>query len=184
MKKHLIALAIVAAPAFAFAQSANTITFIGDVTTQTCSVLVNGNASTPTVLLPSVPTTALAAAGATAGPTEFTMEVTGCVAPTAAGGAQAISTVFAGNGVTSEGNLQNRAGDTGAKNVALQMYDPATPAASFDLKPAGGVKVPGLKLAVGETSAKHNFAVRYVTEGAAATAGGVLGAVQYAVSYD
>ena len=43
MKKHLIALAFLSAPTFAFA-APNTIHFQGEVTDQTCSVTINGNA--------------------------------------------------------------------------------------------------------------------------------------------
>ncbi len=182
MKKILstvaIATAAVMAPAMASAASANTINFQGEVTTQTCAVNVNGNASNPTVLLPTVPSTALAAAGATAGTTAFTIGVTGCTAPTTT--AQPIKTVFVGNQVTTQGNLGNTGGAT---NVALQLLDPTAPAAPFNLAGANGFAAPGLSLAVGATSASHDFAVRYVSEVGGATAGSVLGSVQYAVSY-
>lgn len=179
MKKHLLVLAAAAAlPAFAFA-APNTINFQGEVTDQTCQVTVNGNPSDPTVLLPSVPATSLAAANSTAGQTTFTVAVSGCMAPVST--SQAISTVFVGNQVTTAGNL----GNTGtATNVALQLLDPATPGTPFDLSPASGFAAPGLVLAEGETSASHDFAVRYVSEAGGATAGSVLGSVQYSVSYE
>ncbi|MGC6547647.1 fimbrial protein, partial [Escherichia coli] len=41
---------------------------------------------------------------------------------------------------------------------------------------------PGLNLAANATSASYDFAVEYYAEGVA-TAGSVLGSVQYAVSY-
>ncbi|MEY8174905.1 fimbrial protein [Burkholderia multivorans] len=178
MKRNLLTLIIIAAPALAFAQSSNTIQFQGEVTDQTCAVTVNGNASSPTVLLPTVSTGDLSMAGNTAGQTSFTIGISGCTAPTAT--ARAIDTVFVGNQVTSNGNL----GNTGtATNVALQLLDPANTSTPFDLSGASGYAAPGLTLDVGETSASHDFAVRYITENGSATAGSVLGSVQYAISY-
>ncbi|WP_233861911.1 fimbrial protein [Paraburkholderia adhaesiva] len=178
MKKHLLVLALAAVPAFAFA-APNTINFQGEVTDQTCQVTVNGNPGNPTVLLPTVPATALSAANSTAGQTTFTVAVSDCMAPVST--TQAINTVFVGNLVTTAGNL----GNTGtATNVALQLLDPALPAAPFDLSAAGGVYAPGLQLQVGDTAAAHDFAVQYISETGAATAGSVLGSVQYSVNYE
>ncbi|RQH05492.1 fimbrial protein [Paraburkholderia dinghuensis] len=179
MKKHILAFSIAVAPVFAFAApSTNTINFQGEVTDQTCDVTINGNASNPTVLLPTVSTMQLAAAGDTAGQTTFTIGVSGCMAPTTT--AQAIGTVFVGNQVTSQGNL----GNTGtATNVALQLLDPQSPSSPFDLSSAEGYTAAGMSLPVGATSASYDFAVQYVAEAGAATAGSVLGSVQYAVTY-
>ena len=119
----------------------------------------------------------VAAAGDTAGPTTFEIGVTGCT-PMAT--AQSIKTVFVGNQVTAAGNL----GNTGtATNVALQLFDPATPAASFDLASVNGYSAKGLNLNAGDTSASYNYAVRYISETGGATPGSVLGSVQYAVNY-
>jgi len=62
----------------AYADSANTITFKGEVTEQTCEVTVNGVNARPVVLLPSVAKSDLAAAASSAGLTTFTLGVTGC----------------------------------------------------------------------------------------------------------
>ncbi|RQH04730.1 fimbrial protein [Paraburkholderia dinghuensis] len=176
MKKQFLVLALAAVPAFAFA-APNTINFQGEVTDQTCQVSVNGNPGNPTVLLPTVPATALSGAGSTAGQTTFTVAVSDCMAPVST--TQAINTVFVGNLVTTAGNL----GNTGtATNVALQLLDPAG-GAPFDLTAAGGVYAPGLELQADETAAAHDFAVQYISETGAATAGTVLGSVQYSVSY-
>ncbi|MDE4917888.1 major type 1 subunit fimbrin (pilin) [Cupriavidus metallidurans] len=178
MKKHFIILAASVAPIMAHAASGNTINFQGEVTDQTCQVTINGNAANSTVLLPTVSSTVLTTAGATAGTTSFTVGVNGCVAPTTS--AQAIKTVFVGNQVTAAGNL----GNTGtATNVALQLLDPTTPSAPFNLNNPGGYAAAGLSLPIGATSATHDFAVRYISEPGGATSGSVLGSVQYAVSY-
>ncbi|WP_179403690.1 fimbrial protein [Burkholderia guangdongensis] len=179
MKKNLIAIALVVAPfSAAFAASANTINFQGEVADQTCEVAINGATDAASVLLPSVSTAKLTLAGSTAGLTTFAVGVTGCPAPAKA--AQAIKTVFAGNQVTSAGNL----GNTGtAANVSLQLLDPAAPSAPFDLNTAGGYSASGLSLSVGQTSASYDFAVQYVSEDGRATPGSVKGSVQYQVNY-
>ncbi|AOX99421.1 fimbrial protein [Jeongeupia sp. USM3] len=175
MKKFAFAAAALSIiPALTFAASANTINFQGEVADQTCSVTINGNATTPMVLLPTVPASQLAASGSTAGQTPFTVGLTGCTAPASA---LSVKTVFVGNNL----NTGNRLGNTGsATNVSLELVDPATPATPLDL--TGQTGAAGLVLAAGATSASHDFAVRYYAEGAA-TAGSVLGSVQYAVSY-
>jgi len=178
--KKIAAIAVVvaaSAPAITFAASANTINFQGEVTTQTCAVSVNGNAANPTVLLPTVSTADLQATGSTAGMTSFTVGVTGCTAPTSA---TPIKTVFVGNQVDSNGNL----GNTGtAASVALQLLDPTSPSTPFNLSGTTGYAATGLNLAAGASSATHDFAVRYYSATGNATAGSVLGSVQYAVSY-
>lgn len=178
MKKHLIVLAVAVTPVMANAASGNTINFQGEVTDQTCQVTINGNAANPTVLLPTISSMKLTSAGATAGTTSFTVGVSGCVAPVTT--AQAIKTVFVGNQVTPAGNI----GNTGtATNVALQLLDPTVPASPFNLSNLGGYAASGLSLDVGATSASYEFAVQYISEQGGATAGSVLGSVQYAVSY-
>lgn len=173
MKKLALVMAC-AAFASTSAMAGNTINFQGEVADQTCVVSINGNASTPLVLLPTVPSSSLATAGTTAGQTPFTISLTGCTASTSA---TAIKTVFVGNNLTSNGRM----GNTGnASNVSLQLVDPATPATALDL--TGQVGNPGLSLAANATSASHDFAVEYYSEGVA-TPGSVLGSVQYAVSY-
>ena len=175
MKKNFIALAIAAAAVVsgsAFAD--NTIKFQGEVADQTCEVSINGNASSPMVLLPTVPKSSLNTSGSTAGDTNFTVSVSGC---TATASATAIKTVFVGNNLTSNGRL----GNTGtATNVSLRLVDPASPTTPLDL--TGQTGNPGLVLAANATSAAYDYAVQYYAEGAA-TPGSVLGSVQYAVSY-
>ncbi|AGB81732.1 P pilus assembly protein, pilin FimA [Serratia sp. FGI94] len=170
-----IALAVAAMTLSGVASATNTIQFQGEVSDQTCTVSINGNASTPVVLLPTVSKADLATAGATAGQTPFTIGLTGCTADAA--NATAVKTVFVANNLTSDGRM----GNTGsATNVSLELIDPATPATPLDL--SGQAGTPGLNLAAGATSASYDFAVRYYSEGGA-TAGSVLGSVQYAVSY-
>ncbi|WP_310608675.1 fimbrial protein [Buttiauxella brennerae] len=177
MKRNLFIVVFAAASVLsvssAFAD--NTIKFQGEVADQTCTVSVNGDDSAPLILLPTQPASALTTAGKTAGDTEFAISVSGCTASTSA---TAIKTVFVGNNLNSGGRM----GNTGtATNVTLRLVDPATPTIPLDL--TGQVGSPGLNLAANATSASHNFAVQYYSEGVA-TPGSVLGSVQYAVSYE
>ncbi|HEJ9058997.1 TPA: type 1 fimbrial protein [Serratia fonticola] len=152
----------------------NTIKFQGEVADQTCDISINGNASSPLILLPTVATTALGNSGETAGQTPFTIGLSGCET---AASATAIKTVFVGNNLTANGRM----GNTGtASNVSLRLVDPVAPTVPLDL--TGQTGAAGLSLAMGATSATHDFAVEYYSEGAA-TPGSVLGSVQYSVSY-
>jgi major type 1 subunit fimbrin (pilin) len=156
------------------AESANTITFQGEVTDETCTVSVNGENASPVVLLETVPKSALANSGDTAGATEFEVSISGCTGNAA--GVPNISTVFVGNQVTSNGNL----GNTGsATNVELQILD--TTGSTIDLK--DGFKGSNdLALASGEQANSATYKAQYYATGAA-TAGTVNASLQYAVSY-
>lgn len=61
------------------AMAAETITFQGDISANTCIVQVNSQAS-PTVTLPTVGTADLGSLGKTAGATPFTVDLIGCQA--------------------------------------------------------------------------------------------------------
>lgn len=76
--KHLL-LAGIAAGAANMAMAAETITFQGDISANTCIVQVNSQAS-PTVTLPTVGTADLGSLGKTAGATPFTVDLIGCQA--------------------------------------------------------------------------------------------------------
>lgn len=159
----------------AMADSANTITFKGEVSEQTCEVTINGVTARPVVLLPTVSKSELATADTAAGLTTFTLGVTGCAVTS---GALDIKTVFIGNNVSATGNLEN----TGtATNVELQLLTDATAATPIDLRNA--TPVAGVTVAAGQTEGAHDYAVQYYTPAGSATAGTVLGSVQYAITY-
>ncbi|HDM8061266.1 fimbrial protein [Vibrio harveyi] len=157
------------------AASANTITFQGEVTDETCTVSVNGENASPVVLLETVPKSELAKSGDTAGATEFEVSISGCTG-NATTGVPNISTVFVGNQVTGNGNL----GNTGsATNVELQILD--TSDSAIDL--SGGYKGSNdLALAAGEKANSATYKAQYYATGAS-TAGTVNASLQYAVSY-
>jgi major type 1 subunit fimbrin (pilin) len=149
-----------------FAASDNTINFQGEVTTETCSVSVNGNNASPVVLLPTVSTTDLAASGATAGDTTFTVGVSGCAGDSTS--ATKISTVFVGNNVSGT-----------AKNVEVQILDPKDAVVNLT---SGYTGSGDLTLQTGETSGSATYSARYYASGTP-TAGTVTASLQYAVTY-
>lgn len=175
MNKYLITMACVAFVNAAFATSSNMIHFQGAVTGETCTVSVNGTSVLPIVLLPTVPVSSLANPGDTTGETPFTIGVHGCAGTSSAD--VSIKTVFLANNITSD----NRIGNTGtAQNVSLELIKPE---ASKDVLDVTGTKGnEGLVLKANAKSASHDFAVRYKS-GGKATAGTVLGSVQYSISY-
>ncbi|KSL43942.1 fimbrial protein [Pseudomonas aeruginosa] len=155
-----VVLAFAAIAASGTAMAANTITFSGEVTDQTCQVAVNGFTD-PTVILDSVPVSALdGAVGRSAGETAFTLQLTDCVAPTAD---EHFTTLFQATNPSAAGNLVNTAA-SGATGVAV---------------PAGDIV-----LANGATSTSYDYAVQYVSEAATVTPGPVLGAVTYTLRYE
>ncbi|MBA6061152.1 fimbrial protein [Pseudomonas juntendi] len=170
--------AIMTAPGLASA--ANTITFSGEVTDQTCSAVVDGNTE-PTVVMQSVPASALSGgSGKSAGETKFTLRLTGCAAPNGAN--EQFTTLFQAINPTSLGNLTNTAVN-GATGVALQLLDGP---GGNPVVLAGGEAVEAGKIVLssGQTSTSYDYAVRYVSEKDTVTAGPVLSAVTYTLRYE
>nr|WP_254772512.1 fimbrial protein [Pantoea varia] len=163
----------------AFALSNNTITFQGEVASETCSVTVNGNTAKPTVLLPTVNVSTLAASGQTAGETTFDIGVTGCTGNATA--ETTVSTVFAGNSVSTAGNLSNVAATDAAANVEIQIVDTKGTVIDFNKGSFNGEG--DLKLAAGVKAATATYTAQYYATGAS-TAGAVESTMQYAVSYN
>ncbi|EOZ5530898.1 fimbrial protein [Vibrio metschnikovii] len=175
MKKYTLALAVSAAILGSSAMAAagpNHITFIGEVTDQTCQVAINGNDTNPVVLLPTVATTDFASAGDVAGETTFVMSVSGCD-----GTAVTAKTQFVGNAVDANGYMKNIAAD-GAENVALQLL---AEGAAIDLN--NSLPVAGPSVIAGETEGSAEYAVQYVATDADVTAGAVTGTVQFSITY-
>lgn len=181
MKKQLIlALAAVftgLAGVTPVAQAADgTITFNGEVTATTC--LINGSVSPAnlTVTLPTVSTSALGVAGATAGDTGFTLALTGCSAS-----GQGVTTHFeAGTHVdVATGRLNNTSGS--APEVQIQLLN-----AQGGVIKVGASAVQqnaGTPVTITGGSATMNYTARYYANGAAATPGTVTTSVTYTVAY-
>lgn len=181
MKLHATALAVAAALAVpGIALAGNTINFSGEVTDQTCSAVVDGNTD-PTVILDSVPVSALTGGtGKTAGETSFTLQLTGCAAPS--GADEHFTALFQATNATTAGNLTNTAAG-GATGVALQLLD--GPAGTPVNLAGGAAKEAGdIVLADGQTSASYDYAVQYYSEDATVTPGPVLGSVTYTLRYE
>lgn len=164
----------------AFALSDNTIMFQGEVTSETCSVTVNGNTAKPLVLLPTVSVSDLAASGQVTGETTFNIGVTGCNGNATA--ETTVSTVFAGNNISAKGNLANLAASTeAATNVEIQILDTKGAAIDFNKGVFNGAG--DLKLTAGKTEASATYTAQYYATGVS-TAGAVESSMQYAVSYN
>ncbi|MFU2318883.1 fimbrial protein [Rahnella sp. PCH160] len=179
-KKILVACGLLVAgySMMASAVSDNTISFQGEVTDETCSLTVNGNETSPIILLPTVSTSDLATSGSFAGATTFEMGVSGCTGTSGDDAAEtAISTVFSGNLVeTVNGTL----GNTGtAENVTVQILDTAGTAINLSSTyTAEG----DLTLAAGDTASTATYTAQYYATDVAA-AGTVAASMQYAISY-
>lgn len=174
--KKIFAVLLLASPSLVFA-AGNTITFRGQVASQTCQVVVDGQVN-PVVLLPTVSKASLASEGAVVGETPFSVRVDGCTA--SAANDVAIKTMFLANAATSGGNIPNIGT---AQNVALQLLD-GVGGSPVKLTAGAPTSVSGIVLKKGtDVGAEHDFAVRYISEKGAAGAGTVIGSVQYALDY-
>lgn len=159
------------------AHAAPQVTFQGEVTSQTCKAVINGE-SEGTVLLPTVPVSELNTAGKTAGLTPFTISVSGCTVSTTS--ELKIGTRFLGHKVTTTGNLGNVATNNAAKNVSIQLTADAN--GSTPVKLNGVTTVQGLVLPINQSATSHQFAARYYAEDIA-TPGAITAVAEYTLSY-
>ena len=176
MKKSILALTLALAVPGIHSAMANTgtITFNGELTSNTCNVSVNGGSANDTVILPTVSEGVLGSAGKTAGQTQFALELSGCT-----GSLQTASAYFeAGTGVNSDGRLVN----TGtAQNVDLQLRDSSNGGAVIKAGSTEQVANAGyVTLASGAASLPYT-AEYYSTD--VAGAGSVIASVTYNIQY-
>lgn len=176
MKIKMMTLALIAFSSAAMADSANTVQFKGEVSTQTCTVNINGDEVRPVVLLRTVAASKLATKGATAEETNFTVNVTGC---TSAASDTRIKTVFAGNNATTNGNLGNT-GDATKVSIQLLDSDGTTP---LSFAAGSTTTTSAMTLATGATSTSQELTARYYAEEAGVTAGSVNATAQFAITY-
>lgn len=163
--------------------AAPTITFQGEVTSQTCSVDINGSTDS-VVLLPTVGMAEFGnplAGGQTAGLTPFTVSVTGCIAPKSVD--QKINTTFLGYDVDSaSGVMGNRSSSSNAASgIGIQLTTSGSGGTPVILK--GATSVPGLVLNAGKTSTSYDFGVRYYVLKASAMPGSITAVAEYTLSY-
>lgn len=154
-----------------------TLTFQGEVTSQTCKATINGQTNS-TILLPTVSTAELSTAGAKAGLTPFTINIADCQSDAAD---LNVTTKFLGHNVTSNGNLGNTATTNPAQNLAIQLTADAGGSTPIVLN--GVTSATGLVLSANETTATHQFAAQYYAEGPV-TAGSITAIVEYTLSYN
>ncbi|MBL5904974.1 fimbrial protein [Serratia fonticola] len=180
MKKLTIVASLIAVfgtVGMAQAASTGTITFNGELTANTCDVVVDGQQADATVILPTVSTSQLQTATRTAGDTGFVMALSNC-----AGTLETASAFFqAGASVDAvTGRLLNTTG--GATNVSLQLLDASSPTQAV-IKAGSQDQVDAMTYQdVTGGSATLPYIVRYYAE-APTTAGTVVSNVVYSIQY-
>jgi major type 1 subunit fimbrin (pilin) len=169
MKKCLLVMAL-CSPLSVLAS--NTITFVGEVSSSSCDVTVNGSSGDLFVQLPTVTTADLSAAGSTAGERDFTFEVKGCSGTTQTN----VGVRLVAPNINSSGNLANLASVNSASQVAVQVLD-GTSAIDFT---SGEYFSAKKSMSSPQT---FPFKARYISQGSA-TAGKVEAKLEYALSYN
>lgn len=162
--------------ALAHAASSGTISFTGSVNTETCAAAVNNGSADGTVSLPAVPTSALSAAGKTAGATTFTISLTGCDAANT----KTRAYFGAGGSVNSAGRLNNA--NVGAANVEVQLLDVDDNSSVIVVGDYASQSTSGTTVDASSGTGTLNYAARYYATGAA-TAGAVATSVTYSIIY-
>lgn len=177
------------------AYSDNTVTFLGQVTDQTCEMTINGQAIRPVVLLPTVPRDVFQSES-TAGETEFVVAVSGCRMGYPAddaravikylGEGDAISTTFVAHEIEGP-DLKNviLPDNGGAQNIHINIVDSRGVDIDFQ-QPFHGNGDLELKDTDGIGSASAIYTARYIAHDTYAnlSAGYVRASMQYALSYD
>ncbi|MBC3231255.1 MULTISPECIES: fimbrial protein [Serratia] len=180
MKKLAIIASLVAAfgsVGMAQAASTGTITFNGELTANTCDVIVDGQAADATVVLPTIGTNLLDAATKTAGETGFVMALNNC-----SGTLQTASAFFEAGASVDQvtGRLKNLTG--GATNVSLQLLDASSSSRSVIQAGNQNQVTNTAYVDISSGSANLPYAVRYYAEGAT-TPGTVVSNVVYSIQY-
>lgn len=167
------------------AADSGTITFNGQVVTNTCNV--NGGTSSFTVTLPNVQTSALTTNGVGAygaSATAFTLNLTGCpvYATAIKVGAQFYSATNAD--ATVLGGLKNTSGTGYATGVDVQLLDNTNTAFTIGTAaPTGNANVTDQVAVSNSGTATLNYKAQYYVANAAPTAGTVSTSVQYVINY-
>ncbi|CAI1665586.1 fimbrial protein [Serratia fonticola] len=180
MKKLTIVASLIAvfgSVGMAQAASTGTITFEGELTANTCDVVVDGQNADATVILPTVSTSQLQDAANTAGDTSFVMALSNC-----SGTLETASAFFqAGASVDAvTGRLMNMG--AGATNVSLQLLDGSSPTQEV-IKVGSPEQVGAMTYkTVTGGSTTLPYIVRYYAE-APTTAGTVVSNVVYSIQY-
>ncbi|EFA9626254.1 type 1 fimbrial protein [Escherichia coli] len=163
------------------AASTGTITFNGEVTSNTCDVVVDNQSNDAIITLPTVSTSDLSTQGKTAGRTGFVMALNNCVVQTP-GQKDTVSAFFqSGQSVNLSTGRLNNTDQSGASNVSLQLldvtgnYQPIKVGNTSQVTGTAGVKI-------ANNQATLPYAVEYYAEGQS-TAGLVKSTVVYNLQY-
>ncbi|WP_199015258.1 fimbrial protein [Shimwellia pseudoproteus] len=181
------------------AYSDNTVTFLGQVTDQTCVMTINGQEIKPVVLLPTVPRSDFSSKGDTTGETEFVVAVSGCTISEPSGtradgdgvndilySGDAISTVFVAHEIADTNLLNVITPDAGgAKNVHIDILTPEAKGKStidFSKRYHGD----GDLVLDAQGNASAVYTAQYIAHEAfdELSSGYVRASMQYALSYD
>ncbi|NAX62703.1 fimbrial protein, partial [Vibrio sp. V32_P6A28T40] len=144
----------------------NNIHFSGEITNQTCSVVVNGNANgNPIINLDPVNASSLREAGSTAGRKEFTLGVNGCIAPDDILILLVNLQPHSLSGPNNEIGFQTTIGNMGsAKNVDLQILDFVHEKPIYYSNGNNvGLYQGSIIVLAGETSGSSRYSVEYIS---------------------
>lgn len=167
---------VVLSSGLAQAASGGTINFQGQLSNNTCEVVVDGQASNPTVTLPTVSIGQLGGAAQTAGLTGFNLALANC-----SGTLKTASAFFEAG--ASVDVLTGRLKNTGtAQNVSLQLRD-GTSVSQTVIKAGNADQITGNSFVNVESgSANLPYFVEYYAEGTT-TPGTVVSSVVYSIQY-
>jgi len=185
----LLSLATCAAISTSALAQTGTITVNGKVIADTCTVNITGQGSSVTggfpnytITLPDVSSASLSSAGATAGDTEFSVELSGC---TLSAGTTRMWAFFSGGNVNSSTGRLNNTG--GTLDVSFQLTNGLGGAAIQAGGSAAGApgSNQGTSVAFQSGSASKKYAVRYYANSAlpSGAAGNVSSSVTYNIQY-
>lgn len=169
MKKSLLVLLMASSVSASVLAADGTITFNGEITATTCDVITGTNGDF-TVTLPTVSTTALASAGATAGNTSFVIELANCTA-SGVDVAANFESLTSGDAVT--GNLNPT---TAPANVQIGLADQAGNLAKVNGAPVGRQPIVG-------GAATLAYQAFYYAKDAVTDPGLVTAQVNYTLTY-
>ncbi|WP_199102208.1 fimbrial protein [Aquitalea sp. ASV11] len=156
--------------------SDGTISFTGDISSDTCSISAANGTNDGTVTLPIVSASALASPAATAGATQFSITLSGCPQPFK----QAAAWFESGSNVDAATGRLINTGTAGNVDVALYNINSNTP---INIGQGSGFGSSGAAFDITNSSAILNYRASYYAKNAV-TAGTVIATVNYTVQYE
>jgi len=170
----VLACALASTSAFA----ADTITFEGVITDQTCEVKLNGQDQAK-VKLPTYSVAAFSQETIYAGQTEFKMTLSGCDSVSKTKRAQL---EFSTAKPTEKNNLENVATDSPATGIAVQLFEDVAGTNVLEFGKERAKVALSAEFEAANTTEKTFFA-RYIKEGSEVKAGAVKAIAEYTLSY-